>query len=200
MSKNEKISWKKFILEALLIILSVLFALFINEWKSDQNKQTETSKMMDNIITEVSHNRLLIKSLIGYHESVLNKIQETALNDSLETTFFKNGYFEINSVAEKGVIQTDFQSIAWNIAKEEKITNRISFEESQILFSTYEQQSRVMKTIERIIDILSSREIHRKELIEESVIVLALEWNEMISQERELSFEYDQTLKKLQSR
>jgi hypothetical protein len=87
-----------------------------------------------------------------------------------------------------------------SIAKEERISNRISFDESQLLFSAYEQQSRVLKTIDRIIDMLGSREIHREELIEESIIVLALEWNEMIAQEEELMYRYAAALEKLKSR
>jgi hypothetical protein len=197
---KEKISWKKILLEALLIVLSVLLALFINEWKSNHNEKKETRKMMDNIITEISNNQMFIDSLIPYHVSVFEKIQEAAINDSLEITFMENGYFEINAIAQKGVKQGDLQRIAWIVAKEEKISNRITFEESQILFSVYEQQSRVLKTIDRIIDILGSREIHRKELIEESVIVLAMEWNEMIAQEKELSYRYARSLKQLKSR
>jgi hypothetical protein len=197
---KEKISWKKILLEALLIVLSVLLALFINEWKSNHNEKKETRKMMDNIITEISNNQMFIDSLIPYHVSVFEKIQEAAINDSLEITFMENGYFEINAIAQKGVKQGDLQRIAWIVAKEEKISNRITFEESQILFSVYEQQSRVLKTIDRIIDILGSREIHRKELIEESVIVLAIEWNEMIAQEKELSYRYARSLKQLKSR
>ena len=84
------------------------------------------------------------------------------------------------------------------IAREERISNRISLDASQLIFSAYEQQERVLRTIGRIIDILGSREIHREELIEESAIVLALEWNEMIAQEEELKRLYTRTLKKLE--
>ncbi len=197
---NEKLSWKKILLEAALIVLSVLLALFINEWKSNYNDQQETDRMMENIITEISNNQVFIDSLIPYHISVLEKIQEAALQDSLIITFMEKDYFEISGVAPKGVKQGDLHSIAWTVAKEERISNRIIFAESQILFSVYEQQARVLKTINRIIDILSSREIHRRELIEESVIVLAIEWNEMIAQEKELSYRYGAALQKLNSR
>lgn len=197
---KEKLSWKKILLEALMIVLSVLLALFINEWKSNKNEQKETNIMMDNLLAEIKNNKDLLERLVPYHKAVFEKVQQTAMNDSLATTFLKNGYFEWSSVAPRGVKQGDFQSIAWSIAKEEKIANRISFDESQLLFSVYEQQFRVLKTIDRIINILGSREIHREALIEESIIVLALEWNEMIAQEEELGYRYEAALDKLKSR
>ena len=107
------------------------------------------------------------------------------------------GILKSTLLPPKGIIQGDLQRIAWTIAQEENITNRISYQNSQILFSTYEQQQRVLRTIERIIDILSSRKIHRKELLDESLIVLAIEWNEMIAQEHELNRIYTQTLERL---
>ena len=183
-----------------MIVLSVLLALFINEWKSNRNEQKNTNIVMNNISTEITINKNLIENHLPYHKSVLEKIQVAAYKDSLSSVFLKNGYFELNSVAPKGVKQGDLHNIAWLIAKEERISNKISFEESQLIFSAYEQQSRVLKTINRIIDVLGSREIHRKDLIEESIIVLALEWNEMISQEEELIYRYSQALKKLQNR
>ncbi|MGB3180756.1 MAG: hypothetical protein WBB45_05165 [Cyclobacteriaceae bacterium] len=156
--------------------------------------------MMTNISGEIKSNQSLVEDLIPYHKSVLENIQVAALKDSLSTTFLINGYFELNLIAPRGVKQGDFQNIAWLIAKEERISNRISFEESRQLFSVYEQQLRVLKTIDRIIEFLSSREVHREELIEESVIVLALEWNEMIAQEEELLYRYTEALKKLKRR
>ncbi|WP_018126617.1 hypothetical protein [Balneola vulgaris] len=194
---KEKIAWKNVIVDSLLIVLSVLFALFINEWNTERNQRNETTKMMENIQTEITQNQVLLDSLIPYHESVLLNIQQAAMADSIESTFFSSGYFEINAVAPKGIIQGNLQRIAWTIAQEENITNRISYQKSQILFSTYEQQQRVLRTIERIIDILSSREIHRKELLDESLIVLAIEWNEMIAQEHELNRIYTHTLERL---
>lgn len=197
---NKRFNWKKILLEAGMIVLSILLALFINEWRSDYNDRLETNKMLSNIIEEMDSNQVFIDNLISYHTVVLEKIQQAALNDSLESTFLKNGYFEIGGVAPKGIKQGDLHSIAWIVAKEEKISNRITFKESQMLFSVYDQQFRVLKTIDRIIGILSSREIHRKELLEESIIVLAIELNELIGQEKDLSYRYAKTLKALKGR
>lgn len=194
---KQKFNWKVVLVEALMIVLSVLLALFINEWKSNSNELKNTNTVMENISAEIKSNQTLVENFIPYHKTVLEKIQVAALKDSLLTTFLKNGYFEISSIAPRGIKQGDFQNIAWLIAKEERISNRISFEESQLIFSAYEQQARVLKTMERIIKFLGSREIHREELIEESIIVLALEWNEMITQEEELVLRYSQALKKL---
>lgn len=194
---KEKLGWKKVILEALMIVLSVLLALFINEWKRNSNERQNTDIMLQNINVELSNNKKFLEQLLPYHGSVLEKMQVAALKDSLIPSFLSNGYFDISNLAPKGIKQGEFQNIAWSIAKEERISNRISFDDSELLFAAYEQQARVLKTMDRIINILGSREIHRKELIEESVIILALEWNEMIAQEQELLNRYNQAIAQL---
>ncbi len=194
---KEKLSWRKVFLEALMIVLSVLLALYINEWKRNSNELKNTNIMLENINVEIENNKNFLEQLLPYHASVLQKMQAAALKDSLSITFLANGYFDFSSVAPNGIKQGEFQNIAWSIAKEERISNRISFDDSQLLFAAYEQQARVLKTIDRIINILGSREIHRDELLEESVIILALEWNEMIAQEQELLSRYEKALQKL---
>src|SRR5690606_14132218 len=125
--------------------------LFINEWKSNSNERKNTALMMENITAEIENNKRFVEGLIPYHTSALEQIQNAGLKDSLPALFLKNEYFEISSVAPKGIKQGELQNIAWSIAKEERISNRISFQESQLLFSAYEQQSRVLKTIDRIV-------------------------------------------------
>lgn len=196
---KEKLSWKKIFLEAFMIVLSVLLALFINQWNSNRNEAHNTEVMIRNIESEIQSNKKLLGQLIPYHKRVFERIQLAAMNDSLEETFLKDGYFNLSTVAPRGVKQGEFQNIAWTIAKEDRISNRISYSRSRVLFSAYEQQARVSQTISRIIDIIGSREIHREELLEESIITLALEWNEMISQEEELDYRCSLALKKLKS-
>ncbi|XOV66622.1 MAG: hypothetical protein ACFHU9_13430 [Fluviicola sp.] len=195
-----KLSWKKIVLEALMIVLSVLLALFINEWNNNRKEAEVTEVMMKNITIELESNQELVAQLIPYHKAVFERIQAAVAGDSLASVFLGNGYFDLSAVAPKGIKQGEFQNIAWTIAKEDRISNRIPYDKSQALFFAYEQQARVENTIHRIIDILGSREIHREELLEESIITLALEWNEMMSQEEELYHRYSAALKELRQK
>ena len=118
MAKREKFSWRKVVLEAFMIVLSVLLALFINEWKSNKNEERNTKLMMEHISAELVNNQKLVEELIPYHVSVLKKIQTAAFQDSLTYLFLRNGYFELSAIAPKGVIQGEFQNIAWSTSIE----------------------------------------------------------------------------------
>lgn len=197
---KNKFNWGQVFFESCMIIISVLLALFINEWKHRHNEREETGVMLNNIIDEIEANKVFIEEVIDYHNAVLANINNSISGDSLENTFFSKGYFEIYKVAPKGVMQGDLHNIAWIVAKEQHISNRIQLQNAQMLHSVYEQQSTVNETVNRIIKILFEREIHRQELLTESVITLGIEFNEVASQEKELHFLYQKALQQLKNR
>ncbi|MGB1204175.1 MAG: hypothetical protein ACPG5B_00945 [Chitinophagales bacterium] len=184
----------KIFAESGMIVFSVLFALFINEWRSNYNERVQTEKIITNIEEEIIENQKFLQELIPYHEKVREQMIHAFIQDSLEETFFPNIRFDILGIAPNGIIQRKFNNIIWTVAKEDKITNRISLEESRVLYATYEQQQTVSKTANRIISLLSSREIQRKKLLQESVVVLGIELHELIGQEQNLSDKYTRAL------
>ncbi|WP_420552614.1 hypothetical protein [Tenacibaculum aiptasiae] len=193
MSKRKSF-WYSIILESAMIIFSVFIALFINEWKNEKNEAKRTELIVQNIESEIQNNRKIIQNIIGYHEKIMNNISQPDNKQILEQKFFKNAYFSIGEIAPKGIIQEHFQDIAWAVAKEDKITNRISLEESQVLFAVYEQQNLIKGTIKDIINLLTSHEVHKVELVSENVIVFKILMNELIGQEKILETNYKNAL------
>ena len=193
MSKRKSF-WYSIILESAMIIFSVFIALFINEWKNEKNEAKRTELIVQNIESEIQNNRKIIQNIIGYHEKIMNNISQPDNKQILKQKFFKNGHFSIGEIAPKGIIQEHFQDIAWAVAKEDKITNRISLEESQVLFAVYEQQNLIKGTIKDIINLLTSREVHKIELVSENVIVFKILMNELIGQEKILETNYKNAL------
>ena len=66
-----------------------------------------------------------------------------------------------------------------------------------MLYEAYDQQAVVGQTIDLIIEHLSNREILRKELLQESVFLLADGFNELTGQEGVLLRDYERALKVL---
>lgn len=184
--------------ESLLIIFSILFALLINEWRNNYKENKRTKTLLQNIRGEITSNQQLVQDLIVYHDSVLDNISDALETDSLEASFFSNLYFEIFNVAPKGIIQGKINNIAWEVAKEDKITNRVSLEVAKELSELYSQQETVKGTIGRIINVISSREAQRKELLQESVLLFGIEIHELVAQERYLEQMYSSALEKMQ--
>ncbi len=190
--------FKKIAIDSLMIIFSVLFALFINKW-SDSNKERKvTEDMLQSIKLELEENKDIAESLMKYHKSVYDTIGYIFEKDSLESYFFPYDYFHLFKAAPDGVSQQTLKWIAWDVAKQNGISSRISFNKSKTLFEVYAQIETVETTTDRIIDILSTREIQRKELLKESVIVLVSEFNELYQQEKTLMKKCERAVKELQ--
>lgn len=191
---------KKILTDSALIIFSVLFALFINECKSNVSEKKETQKLLANIEVEISNNQAILKGLRTYHKEVLENIHDVYKKDSLEATFFPGNFFLFNKVASNGVIQQSLTNIAWEIGKQNNISSRIDFDKSLLLFEAYEQQRVVNETIDLIVNNLSSREILRKDLLEESVFLIGGQFNELTGQEGVLLQDYENALNALKEK
>jgi len=191
---------KKLLTDSALIIFSVLFALFINECRNGTVERTKTKKMLANIEVEVLNNQEILKELRTYHIDVLDNIKKAYEQDSVENVFFPGNVFILHKVADDGIIQETLTDIAWEIGKQNNISSRIDFDKSLLLYEAYEQQRVVNETIDRIINLISNREIMRKELLDESIIVLARLFNELTGQEGVLLKDYENALKILKEK
>ena len=183
---EKKSVWAGVLLESVMIIFSVFIALFINEWRNDNNETKRTALIVQNVESEIQKNREIIKSTIEYHRDVMNRLGQLGGKEVIEQKFSNNFHLILRDIAPRGILQEQLQDIAWAVAKEDKITNRIPLDESRALFAVYEQQSLVKGTFEKMIGFVSSREAHRKELIDENVMVLNMLMNELIGQEKVL--------------
>lgn len=187
--------FRAFFKESMLIVFSVLFALFINKCQNDAKESERTETVLSNIKKEIERNRESTQKLITYHTSVLEKL-DAVHKDSLLGIFFRGNRFIIydNKIAPSGVSQEVFKDIAWKAAEQEDIPSRISFEKSQLLFEVYHQQQNVYGTISKLTAVLTDRETHRKDLIEETVAIMYLLFEKMKSQEEQLLFQYEKCL------
>ncbi|MEM9991878.1 MAG: hypothetical protein AAF738_08945, partial [Bacteroidota bacterium] len=115
--------WTKILLESILIVFSVLIALFLNEWKSQEKEAVRTELMLQHIESEIRSNQEIIQKVITYHKAVLASAKGVCRQDSLETIFFDEEGFHIYELAPNGIFQDWLNDTAWSVAKQDKITN-----------------------------------------------------------------------------
>lgn len=188
---NPSTKIKKILGESAVIIFSVLLALFANEWRSNVKEARKTQVILDNIELEMKDNQRIADTAFAYHKSVFGRIQEMLDTDSLQQLF--NGYyFDDYQFAPKGIMREGFNNIAWIVAKEERIATRIGFQQSEALYEAYKQQETVEETLKKISQLLFDRTTHRQASTQENIILLALLFNELTSQEEELQLKYKQ--------
>lgn len=183
----------KFFAESFMIMVSVLFALFLNQWSNEHNQAERTEKLLENLKEEITLNYLVLKKVIPYHQKFAEGIAVAYDSNRLEETFYDSYFFYTRQVAPKGIIQDHLHNIAWTVAKQDGISNRISWEKTKALSRLYDQQETVNETLARIITLISSREAQRKELLKETVLVLEDEVLELIGQEQDLYRYYKST-------
>lgn len=183
-----------------MIIFSVLFALFINEWRSNVNENYRTETILNNLQLEIKTNHTVLKELLTYHDSVQKNIGRGFEQDSIEQVFFPEGKFSIYKIAPNGVIQDYINDIAWEVSKQENISARIDFDLSKSLFIVYEQQTAFKEAIYNISDLLADRSTHRKENLEETALLFHRGFRELVGREMRLIQVYEIALKALEKK
>ena len=186
--------FRKTLVDSLMIIFSVLFALFINEWRGNINEKKRTKVIMENIRLELLENKAVAEEYHKYHEQAEENIDSIFEAGTLDSLYHPDYGFILFKIAPYGVIQKSYQDIAWEVGKQESIATRIEFDQSKILFDVYDQIKTVNETIDRIIEHLSNRDINKKELIRENAILLSSEFHEVSSQEETLYYKVKNAL------
>mmetsp|Transcript_11285 Transcript_11285/g.17115 ORF Transcript_11285/g.17115 Transcript_11285/m.17115 type:complete len:203 (+) Transcript_11285:1440-2048(+) len=199
MTQIKKFTLRKVLIDSILIIFSVLLALFIDEWRTAYNEDAETKKMLENIEVEIIENQKFVKSAIAYQESILNKVKSIVEKDSIEQKMYSKTYgFSIREIAPNGIFQGKIYDIAWSVAKDNQITNRISLEKAQILYRVYEQHKIVRDAIGNIIEVLTDRKSLKKENVRGTTILYLLTTQEYAGRLKYLDNLYTVALKELQ--
>ncbi len=199
MTQIKKYTLRKVLIDSILIIFSVLLALFIDEWRTAYNEDAETKKMLENIELEIIENQKFVKRAIAYQESVLQKGTRIVEQDSIYEKMYSEDYgFSIREIAPNGISQGKIYDIAWSVAKDNQITNRISLEKAQILYRVYEQHKTVREAIQDIIEVLTDRESLRKEHLRETVILYMSTTAEFAGRLKYLDNLYTTALEELQ--
>lgn len=194
MSPKLNINGRKLLTESFTIIVSVLFAFFINEWRNNYKENQRTEVILENIKKEMNDNLAITKYYVDYHNEIEKNIDKILANDTLINRCISNDEFNFYEVAPNGIIQKTQKNIAWEVAMEEKITNRINFELSQTLFEVYHQQEFINITINKLVDLVSSRKFHRREMIVESLKILQIQVHNLLGMEINLKKKIDKAL------
>jgi len=192
---------KKYIVDGLLIVFSVLFALTIN--KLAENYQTEKRKKIaiNNIKSELKNNSKVVKEWNVKHLEIKQRLGDIlkGKNDSLKSQLLAGNslHFEVLT-NKKGFINSLMTNTAWETAKTTGIISEFDFETTQRLTYTYALQNIITeKSSIKIINLLydsMGKEIDKKNTI---LIQLYTQISDLVSQEQELENLINNTIKDL---
>lgn len=201
MSKpKNKVNFKKYLGEGLLIVFSVLFALFINKTYEDAKTDKDKINAIEQIKAELFENQKILNNWMADHNAILenlNILLERKM-DSIQILANNKGYLPMQMILnDRNLLDKPLSNSAWSSAQSTGIISEFDFIILLNFSETYELQQLIMNTsIEKIAErlFLKSNDI---EHIKDLLIELRLRFMNLRGQEYRLEHLYTETIELL---
>lgn len=195
---------KNYFGEGLLIVFSVLFALFINKTFEDYKTRQKVAIAKESIVNELKDNQVIIQHWKRRHIEIRDRITDVieGANDSLKTELKKYNYLNLGLLTDnKSLIDAILLNTAWESAKTTGIISEFDYKTIQKLTQVYTMQEIMTdKTLMKILDYYFNTESHDIENIDKTLVQFQLRFWELTGQEELLSMLYEEALIKLDTR
>lgn len=198
--KKQKI--KGYVIEASLIVFSVLLALFINKSYEAYQMKQERTKAKASIVAEMQSNREILLRLRESHMRIVSRIDSISAlsNDSIESILLSEGHFNIPVLTGGESIMNEIvSSTAWETARATGIIGEFDYEAVERLTNVYWLQDvLVHKTLDKVVTVIFERETHDSHRVDITLFQFKLLFNEAVGQENFLIEQYNQYLREWQ--
>jgi hypothetical protein len=184
----------RLLIESILIVVSVLVALMVNDWKIGRENEARAVEARNAFISEIATNRALLDSdtALRYHEH-LQKVYAQAIASSAPDpkTLFETGLHPVN-----------FTDAAWRAFSGTTIFADFPVNHVLILSDIYHQQTEIERRTDSLLVALTSPRADRDTPAyqRDSALSIALFLNDLVPAEQRLLKQYDQVLQQLRSR
>jgi len=192
---------KKHLIDALLIIFSVLFALFINKLAENYTTQKKKEKVLSNIRQELYRNKAILEYWIPRHTSFNKKLDDLlkGKNDSLFQVLKQEKYYNPQKISSDTLFDAFLTQTSWETAKAIDIISEIDLKKIEVLTLSYGMQKVISdKTIPEVMEILYNPDPRQLDQLEYTLFKSNTILNILISQENILKSFDEQSLKALQ--
>jgi hypothetical protein len=188
MAKRKK--FNKYIVDAFLIIFSVLFALMLNKSFEAYQIRKQARAAHEAIQKELLANESIVNALLETHLSILNTVDSliAGKNDSLHRAIAGSKYFDVWMLtSNKSIIPAFPSATAWETARSTGIISEFDYSEVVELTRIYTQQEIIYNgTLKSIVDLIFERETNDLKELDATLFQLSIRFKEMSLQERTL--------------
>lgn len=196
-----KLNIRKYLAEGLLIIFSVLFALFINKLFDDYKTAQKKQVALTGIEKELYRNQAILKRWKENHIEIRDRIRAVIDGnaDSLRTELRKYDHLNLAILTNnKSLIDAILVNTAWESAKTTGILAEFDFETMQKLTHVYTMQKVVMeKTLSEILDYYFDVSTHDLNKLDQVMVQFHLRFQELTGQEQLLTHLYSDAIKQI---
>ncbi|MRX64089.1 hypothetical protein [Maribacter luteus] len=192
---------KKYLAEGLLIVFSVLFALFINKLVDDHKTNKKKTIAIESIKKELYRNSAIINKWKERHIKIRNRITELVegRNDSLKTELLKHEFLNLGVLTNnESLIDAILTNTAWESAKSTGIISEFDFDTTQKLTHVYSMQEVLTeRTVIKILDYYFDPNAHNMENIDETLTQFQLRFWELTGQEELMTNLYNEAINQI---
>lgn len=189
-----KNTFKDYFFQAILIVFSVLLALFLNEYWSGVKSDRELKGVIQNVLKEVVANNEALQGTLSYHEGVISRIDSVLSDQIYIDGITGEGGLQLRLIAKRGILQNLLGNAAWRAALLNGNLSRVETEKLQVMAKTYDQQELTFLPAYEIVDIINSREYLMPDKGKENLLLVRRQLNELYGRERRLAIFYDEFL------
>ncbi len=184
----------RYTLEAILIVFSVLLALYLDNVFEDRREARIIDELVSHITDEMNSNLAIVDEWLPYHRTVIDEIDRYLGSDELLQSLLTANGIDYGRLMERGLIQ-DFYSISsWQLAQQSEITSRIEFSTTYAISRAYLSQQNVNLTLERFSDFVFERQTHDPDEVVTSLRILRNLLQELSGQQSVLQINYREAL------
>jgi len=163
MAKKKQSYWR-FLLEAFLIVFSVVLALTLNEWRGSVKEQRQFSAIRQRIQTELIQSKAQVCRMVIEHGALVSHLDSLRKNPRLLRRVVTSDGLDFDVLAPMGLATNMvYTGSAWQIACNSGLASNFSFEEQDCLPRFYEQQDIINSYVEKLISFLISLDRHALE-------------------------------------
>lgn len=190
-----------YVLEGFLIVFSVLFALYIENYVENLKTKEQKQLALERIRLEIARNSKVLAEWMPKHDATYQLLYRSSLtnNDSLKKVLLMYNYFNINVLTkQESIFNTILTATAWETAQSTQIASEFDFELMESLTQVYALQSLIMdKTLQEIIGVYLDRNSHDLDNIDDTLKQFEIRYQDLTGQEEVLASAYNDVLTKL---
>lgn len=188
---------KRYFAEMMLIIISVLLAFILSEFRNDYNEKKKLITSLEFIKDEITQNQIYVNEIITAHKRIINTIDSLLVNEKYNEIYSTENGFTFYNIYPGSFFTQLLSNDAWNIANNNTIFDKLNIDNVVTLSRAYEQQTLVMKTVWEINDILQSEAMFDKQRTKTNCKILKSRFGSLLGLEIRLCYNYKNALNTL---
>lgn len=125
------------IVQSIAVTVSILLALWVDQWKQRRAARDLATESMTNFVTEIRQNEARVDDVLPYHEGIRSMLQQVESSHSIHTQAEFQSAIGIDGLRPPSLLQT-----AWQTAVATGALTHLDYETVAALSLTYTLQDR----------------------------------------------------------